>query len=309
MIGGSIVAIATPFKNDKIDEKRLKELVAFQIKNGTNGIVPCGTTGESPTLSYDEHNHVIDICIEAAKGRVPIIAGTGSNSTSEAVMLTKHAARAGANAALVVSPYYNKPTQEGLYQHFKAIADSVKIPVILYNIAGRTAVNIEPSTVARLANDCTNIIGVKEASGSLDQMQMIKHLCPPNFILLSGDDTLTLPILSIGGAGVISVAANIIPQDIAKLIHLYRSGHLKEAQKMHYRMLPLFKALFLETNPIPVKTAMGIMGLCSEGLRLPLCPMSGQNRAKLKAALMEYGLLRKKGKKTAADAEPAAAQN
>ncbi len=293
MFSGSIVAIATPFKNGKVDEATLRNLVEFQIKNGTNGIVPCGTTGESPTLSTEEHEHVIDICIQAAKRRVPIIAGTGSNSTAEAVALTKHAAKAGANGVLQVSPYYNKPTQEGLYRHFKAVSEAASIPVILYNIAGRTAVNIEPATIARLAQDCKNIVGVKEASGSIDQMQTIKRLCPKDFVLLSGDDALLLPVLSIGGAGVISVAANIVPDDIIALISAFNAGEIQEAQRIHYRLLPLIRALFLETNPIPVKVAMGMLGLCSPELRLPLCEMSANNEEQLKKALVEYGLLKK----------------
>ncbi|OGX24850.1 MAG: 4-hydroxy-tetrahydrodipicolinate synthase [Omnitrophica WOR_2 bacterium RIFCSPHIGHO2_02_FULL_48_11] len=292
MFKGSIVAIATPFKKGKVDETKLKELVEFQIKNGTQGIVPCGTTGESPTLSHIEHTRVIETCIDAVAGRVPVIAGTGSNSTSEAIELTQHAADAGASGALIVSPYYNKPTQEGLYRHFKAIADNVKIPIILYNIAGRTAVNIEPATIARLAKDCKNIIGVKEASGSLDQMQVIKHACPKDFVLLSGDDILTLPILGIGGAGVISVAANIVPQDVVKVVNFFKEGQLEKARELHYKLLPLYKALFIETNPIPVKEAMGMMDLCSSEVRLPLCPMSDANRAKLKSALQDYGLLK-----------------
>ena len=211
---------------------------------------------------------------------------------AEAIALTTHAATAGANGALVVSPYYNKPTQEGLYQHFKAIAASVKIPLILYNIAGRTAVNIEPATIARLAKDCKNIVGVKEASGSLEQMQTIKLLCPKDFLLLSGDDALTLPVLSVGGVGVISVAANIVPQDVVKLVDTFNQGKLKEAQNLHYRLLPLVKALFVETNPIPVKEAMGMLNLCSAEVRLPLCPLSETNRQKLKSALKDYGLLK-----------------
>ncbi len=291
---GSIVAIVTPFKDGKVDEAKFKELIEFQIKSGTQGIVPCGTTGESPTLSHEEHSRVIEICIQAARGRVSIIAGTGSNSTAEAISLTKHAAKAGANAALVVAPYYNKPTQEGLYLHFKAVAQCSHLSILLYNIAGRTAINIEPTTMVRLANDCKNIVGVKEASGSLDQMSMIKHLCPKDFLLLSGDDSLTLPILSIGGVGVISVAANIIPQDIVKFIQTFQNGQLKEAQEWHYKLLPLFKALFLETNPIPIKEAMGMLGMCSPELRLPLCPMSAANREKLKSSFSNYGLFKEK---------------
>lgn len=290
---GSIVAIATPFKEGGVDESTLKELVEFQIKNGTSGIVPCGTTGESPTLSTAEHERVIEICIKAANKRVPIIAGTGSNSTDEAVSLTKHAADAGANGVLVVSPYYNRPTQKGLYLHFKEIADSVDIPIILYNIAGRTAVNIEPTTIAELAKDCKNIIGVKEASGSLDQMSTVRHLCPDDFLLFSGDDALTLPVMSIGGVGVISVVANIVPGPVAQLVETCAKGNFKKAQTLHYKLLPLVKAMFLETNPIPVKTAMELMDLCSAELRLPLCAMSDENLAKLKKALREFGLLKK----------------
>ena len=289
---GSIVAIVTPFKDNKVDEAKLKELVEFHIKNGTNAILPCGTTGESPTLSTREHERVIELCIEASAGKIPILAGTGSNSTSEAISLTKHAAEAGANAALVVTPYYNKPTQEGLYLHFKAVADSVDIPIILYNIPGRCSRNIEPSTMAKLANDCKNIIGVKEAAGSIDQMQAIKQLCPKDFIMLSGDDALTLPLLSIGGEGVVSVAANIIPQDIVKMISSFNNGNIKGAQELHYKMLPLIKALFIETNPAPIKAAMGLTGMCADSVRLPLCPLEKGNILKLKQALSDYGLLK-----------------
>lgn len=293
MFNGSTVALVTPFNNGKVDEAKLKELVEFQIQNGTNAILPCGTTGESPTLSHDEHEQVVETCIEAAAGRVPILAGTGSNSTEEAVSLTQHAAKAGSSGALVVTPYYNKPTQEGLYQHFKAVADSVDIPIILYNIAGRTAQNIETSTVVRLANDCKNIIGVKEASGSLDQMQAVKLACPDDFLLLSGDDALTLPLLSIGGVGVISVIANIVPAEVVKLITEFNNGNITEARKIHFKLLPLVKSMFVETNPIPVKEAMGILGLCGNEMRLPLCNIAPENLIKLKAALKEYGLTQK----------------
>lgn len=291
MFKGSIVALVTPFKNGGVDEKKIKELIEFHIKNGTNGILPCGTTGESPTLSSEEHKRVIEVCIEASAGRVAVLAGTGSNSTSEAITLTEHAAKAGADGALIVTPYYNKPSQEGLYRHFKAIADAVDIPIILYNIAGRTAKNIETSTVVRLANDCKNIIGVKEASGSLDQMQSVKISCPKDFILFSGDDALTLPVLSIGGAGVISVVANIIPADTAQLVKLFNEGKIGEARELHFKMLPLIKAMFIETNPIPVKTAMEFLGYCSGELRLPLCEMSEENISKLQIALKDYGTL------------------
>jgi len=292
MFKGSIVAIATPFKNGKIDEKTFRELIEFQIKNGSSGILPCGTTGESATLSFQEHDQVIEITIDQVKKRVPVIAGTGSNSTEEAIMLTKHAEKAGADGSLQVSPYYNRPTQKGLYEHFKTIANSVKIPIILYNIASRTGVNIEPETIAKLAVDCKNIVGVKEASGNLDQMSRIKTLCPPDFNLISGDDSLTLPVLSIGGTGIISVVANVVPRDVANLVAEFEKGNIKKAQELHYKLLPLTKALFIETNPIPVKTAMGLMGMCEPELRLPMCSMLPENLEKLKKALRDYGLLK-----------------
>lgn len=293
MFKGSIVAIVTPFKKGKVDEDKLGELVEFQIKNGTSGIVPCGTTGESPTLSMEEHERVVEVVIDAVKKRVPVIAGTGSNSTQEAIELSVHAQKAGADGLLLVSPYYNKPTQQGLYLHFKVIAESVKIPIILYNIASRTGINIEPQTVGRLAKDCKNIVGIKEASGSLDQMSRIKALCGENFDLISGDDSLTLPLLAIGGVGVISVVANIVPADVAKMVEAFEKGDIKQAQALHYKLLPLIKAMFIETNPIPVKTATGLLGLCEPDLRLPLCTMSRQNLEKLRGALKDYGLLKK----------------
>jgi len=291
MFSGSMVALVTPFKNGKVDEKRLKELIEFQIKNGTSGIVPCGSTGESATLSTAEHERVIEITIAKVNKRVPVIAGTGSNSTEEAISLTRHAADSGACASLQISPYYNRPTQKGLYEHFKAVAEAVDIPIVLYNIASRTGVNIEPETIARLAHDCKNIVGVKESSGSLDQMSRIKALCPEGFDLISGDDSLTLPVLSIGGTGVISVVANITPKDSANLVRDFQKGNIKKAQELHYRLLPLIKALFIETNPIPVKTAMGMMGLCEPDLRLPMTAMLPENAEKLRKALKEYGLL------------------
>jgi len=291
MFRGSIVAIVTPFINGKLDEKKLRELIDFQIKNGSSGIVPCGTTGESATLSVKEHEQVIEITIDQVKKRVPVIAGTGSNSTEEAILLTKHAAAAGADVSLQVSPYYNRPTQKGLYEHFKAIADAVNIPIILYNIAGRTGVNIEPETIAKLASSCKNIVAVKEASGSLEQMSRIKALCPPSFELISGDDGLTLPVLSIGGVGIISVVANIIPKDVADLVKEFENGNIKKAQSLHYKMLPLVKAVFLETNPIPVKTALGLLGMCAPDLRLPMSVMLPENLEKLRRALNDYGLL------------------
>ncbi len=291
MYKGSIVAIVTPFKKGQLDEKKLRELVEFQIKNGTSGIVPCGTTGESATLSFQEHERAIEITIEQVNKRIPVIAGTGSNSTEEAIMLTKHAAKAGADASLQVSPYYNRPTQRGLYEHFRAIAQTVDIDIILYNIASRTGVNIEPETIARLARDCKNIVGVKEASGNLEQMARIRALCGDKFDLISGDDSLTLPVLSIGGTGVISVVANIVPRDVTDMVAAFEKGDIKEARQLHYKLMPLVKAMFIETNPIPLKTAMGLLGMCESDLRLPLCAMSDDNLEKLQKALKDYGLL------------------
>jgi 4-hydroxy-tetrahydrodipicolinate synthase len=291
MFKGSIVAVVTPFKGNGIDEAKLKELIEWQIKSGTNGIVPCGTTGESPTLSPKEHERVIELTVKTVNKRVPVIAGTGSNSTAEAIQMSQHAEKVGADACLVVTPYYNKPTNKGVYLHFKAVADSVKIPIILYNIAGRTGKNIEPELMAKLARDCKNIIGVKEASGSLEQMTRVKELCPKDFILLSGDDALTLPMMAIGGVGVISVAANIVPKDVVGVINAFNKGDLKTAQAINLKLQPLIRALFVETNPIPVKTACELMGLCSGALRLPLCDMEEATLARLKTALKAYGLL------------------
>lgn len=290
MFKGSMAALVTPFRRGKIDEKALKELIEFHIKNGTAALVPCGTTGESPTLTYEEHDRVITLTAQFAKGRIPVIAGTGSNSTEEAIMLTKHAEMAGAAASLQVSPYYNRPTQKGLYLHFKAIAESVNMPIILYNIASRTGVNIEPETFVKLAG-IKNIIGVKEASGNLDQMSRIRQLCPKGFLLISGDDSLTLPLMAIGGVGVISVVANIIPKDVANMCAAFEKGDIKKAEALHYKMLALTKSMFIETNPIPVKTAMGLMKMIDPEIRLPLCEMSPENKEKLVKALRDYGLI------------------
>jgi 4-hydroxy-tetrahydrodipicolinate synthase len=285
-----MVALVTPFKSGKVDEKALKELVEFHIRSGTSALVPCGTTGESATLSYQEHDRVIELTVEYAKGRIPVIAGTGSNSTEEAIALTKHARGAGAAASLQVSPYYNRPTQKGLYLHFKAIAEAVDIPIVLYNIASRTGVNIEPDTMAKLS-EVKGIIGVKEASGSLEQMARIKKVCRKGFLLISGDDALTLPVMAIGGVGIISVVANIIPKDVADMCAAFEGGDPKKAQALHYKMLDLVKAMFIETNPIPVKTAMGLMKMCDPQMRLPLCDMLPENKDKLVNAMKEYKLI------------------
>jgi len=255
MFKGAIVAIVTPFKNGQVDEEKLRELIEFQIENGTDGIVPCGTTGESPTLSHEEHDRVIEITVDAVKKRVPVIAGTGSNSTAEALRLTKHAREVGADGALMVCPYYNRPTQEGLYQHYKMIAEEVPIPIIIYNIPGRTGVNLLPETMARLAK-IPGIVGTKEASGSLKQMHDVIQLCGPDFVVLSGDDFFTYPLLCLGGHGIISVISNIVPADMAALVDAFTAGDMKKARELHFKMAPLVDSLFIETNPVPVKAAL-----------------------------------------------------
>jgi 4-hydroxy-tetrahydrodipicolinate synthase len=289
---GSIVALVTPFRGGKVDEPTLRKLVDMHVARGTDGIVPCGTTGESPTLSHDEHKRVVEIVIEAAAGRLHVIAGTGSNATSEAIDLTAHAKKAGATGALVVNPYYNKPTQEGLYRHFRAVADAVDLPIVVYNIAGRTAVNIETDTLVRIVKDSPNIVGVKEASGSLDQMTQVILACGPDFSVLSGDDNLTLPLMSVGGRGVISVIANIVPRETAEMTHAALAGDWKLARELHLKLFPLSRAAFMETNPIPVKEAMGMMGMLEPEFRLPMCPMGAANRERLRAILVQHGLLK-----------------
>jgi 4-hydroxy-tetrahydrodipicolinate synthase len=289
---GSIVALVTPFRNGKVDDAKLRELVDFHVGHGTDAIIPCGTTGESPTLSHDEHKRVVEIVIEAARARVPIIAGTGSNSTAEAIDLTAHAWKAGAAGALVVNPYYNRPTQEGLYRHFRAVAEAVDIPILVYNIASRTAVNVETDTLARLVKDCPNIVGVKEASGSLDQMTQVILACGPEFSVLSGDDNITLPLMSVGGRGVVSVVANFVPRDTAEMTHAALAGDWKLARELHLRLFPLCRAMFIETNPIPVKESMAMLGMIEPEFRLPMCRMAEGNRQRLAGILAQYGLLK-----------------
>jgi len=291
MFKGAIVAIVTPFKNGKVDEGKLRELIEFQIANGTDGIVPCGTTGESPTLSHEEHDRVIEITVDAVRKRVPVIAGTGSNSTSEALRLTKHAHEVGADGALMVCPYYNRPTQEGLYQHYKFIAENVSIPIIVYNIPGRTGVNLLPETLARLAK-IPNIVGTKEASGSLKQMHDVISLCGPDFAVLSGDDFFTYPLLCLGGHGIISVVSNVAPADMADLVDAFAAGDLKKAKDLHFKMVPLIDSLFIETNPVPVKAALAMMGKIEYEVRLPLEKMAEGNYEKLKKVMMTYGLIK-----------------
>lgn len=291
MFKGSIVAIVTPFKDGKVDEESFRELIEFQIENGTSAIVPCGTTGESATLSVEEHEKVIEITVDAVKGRVPVIAGTGANSTQEAIELTQHAKKAGADATLQVVPYYNKPTQEGLYQHFKIIAKEAPLPQVLYNIPGRTGLNMLPETVARLA-ELPEVVAIKEASGNLAQMAEIVELAGDKITLLSGDDNLTLPVLAIGGQGVVSVVANIVPKENAEMIDAWDRGDYGKAKELYYRLLPLCKAMFYETNPIPVKTALSMMGKISEEIRLPLYKMSDSNRERLRKVLKDFGLIK-----------------
>ncbi len=290
MFKGSLIAIVTPFKKGRLDERALGDLIEFQIANGTHGIVPCGTTGESATLSHDEHNRVIAFTVETVKRRVPVIAGSGSNSTEEAIALTQFAKKAGADAALLITPYYNKPTQEGLYRHYKAVAEAVDLPLVLYNIPGRTSVNMVPATVARLSA-VRNIVAIKEGSASLQQVSEIVQACGDRMTILSGDDPLTLPMMAVGATGVITVTANIAPKDMADMVNAWAAGRFEEAKRLHYKLYPLFTALFLETNPIPVKEALALMGRIDGELRLPLCPMGQDTREKLIRAMKDYGLL------------------
>jgi len=290
MFEGVYTALITPFENGKLDEDALRALVEQQIQAGITGLVPVGSTGESATLSHDEHNAVIDITIAAAGGRVPVIAGTGSNNTREAIDLTRHAKAAGASGALLLSPYYNKPTQEGLVEHFEAIANETELPLVLYNIPGRTASNVLPETIARLAEH-EYIVGVKEACGDLDQITKLISLCPDDFTVLSGDDSLLLPLLSIGGKGGICVTSNVAPQAMLDLFAAAEANDFARAREVHYQLLPLMNALFLETNPIPVKAALALMGVCTDEIRLPLTPLTRANRERLQAVLKEVGIL------------------
>ena len=288
---GSLVAMVTPFRNGKVDDAKVRELVELHVAQGTDGIVACGTTGEDPGLTHGEHERVVETIIETARKRLPVIVGTGSNSTAHTVELTRHAERVGAAAALVVNPYYNKPTQEGLYQHFRTVAESVAIPIIVYNIQSRSAINLETDTLARLARDCKNVVGVKEASGSLDQMTQVIAACGPDFSVLSGDDNLTLPLMAIGGRGVISVIANLVPREVAEFTHAALDGDWKRARELHYKLYPLARAAFIETNPIPIKEAMAMAGMIEPEFRLPMCRMSDANRTKLRGILAAYGVI------------------
>jgi len=285
-----MVALVTPFKGGAIDFTALERIVDFQINNGTSALVPCGSTGESATLSHDEHADVVRHVVKFARGRVPVIAGTGSNSTVEAITLTTLARNAGADAALLISPYYVKPTQEGIFQHYRAVAEATRFPLILYNIPGRTASKIEAATVARLA-EIEQIVGLKESTGSLDDVQEVIRLCGNRIEVYSGDDSLTLPIMAVGGCGVISVAANIVPRKSADVTAAALAGDWTLARTRHFEMLPLSRSLFVETNPIPVKAALSMMGYCENELRLPLTPLSEAHREPLRNVLQRFGLL------------------
>ncbi|TFG65346.1 MAG: 4-hydroxy-tetrahydrodipicolinate synthase [Nitrospirales bacterium] len=290
MFSGSLVAIVTPFSKGKFDEKAMADLIEFQIAHGTHGIVPCGTTGESATLTPEEHERVVAVTVEVVNKRIPVIAGTGSNSTDEAIIFTKHAKSVGADGALLITPYYNKPTQEGLFRHFEAVAKAVDLPQILYNIPGRTSINMLPTTTARLSQ-VPNIIGIKEGSGSLQQVSEIIHCSKRDFLILSGDDPLTLPMMALGGKGVITVTANVAPTDMAHMVSAALKGDFEQARTLHFKLTPLFSALFLETNPIPVKAALAMMGKMSEEVRLPLTPLADEYRPKLQEALQQAGVL------------------
>jgi len=291
MFRGSMVAIVTPFRNGAIDADALGKLVEFHITEGTEVIVPCGTTGESATLSHEEHHRVMQIVVEACAGKRKVLAGTGSNNTEEAIQLTRFAKKAGADGALMITPYYNKPTQEGMVQHYAAVAGSVDLPIVLYNVPGRTSVSLTPETVARLA-EVRNIVGIKEATGSLQFVSKLVKLCRPDFDVISGDDFTTLPLLAVGGVGAISVTANIAPRDSAEMIRAFREGNLQKARELHYKLWPLHEAMFLETNPIPVKAALALMGRISWEIRLPMTPLPEPIRQKLRKTLEEYGLLK-----------------
>lgn len=290
MFTGTYTAIVTPFRAGQIDEAALKRLIGLQARGGVDGIVPVGTTGESPTLDYDEHLRVIELSVKFAAGRLQVMAGTGGNSTKEAIYLTQHAEKLGADGSLQVAPYYNKPTQEGLYQHFRAVARATRLPIVLYSIPGRCGIEIAVDTVKRLAADCRNIVGIKEAGGNADRVSQLRAALGPKFTILSGDDSLTLPFMAVGAQGVVSVASNVVPREVANMVRAFAAGRPAAALKLHAKLYPLFKDLFIETNPVPVKAALVMQGLISDELRLPLVPISAKNRAVLRATLKACGV-------------------
>lgn len=291
VFSGALTALVTPFKDNAIDEEAFRSLIEWQISEGIHGLVPCGTTGESATLSHEEHERVIEICIEQVAGRVPVLAGSGSNNTAEAISLTLFAQKAGADGALLITPYYNKPTQEGLYRHYKAIAQACEIPLVPYNVPGRTGCNMLPPVVCRLAKEFSHIVGIKEATGDMAQASQILRDCPPRFSVLSGDDFTAFPLLALGGKGVISVTSNIAPKQVSALCNEFQTGNLAGARKWHHKLYPLHKAMFMVSNPIPVKTALAMMGRIKPEMRLPLCPMDEADNRKLENILQENGIL------------------
>lgn len=292
MFTGTYTAIVTPFKNGKIDEAALERLIKIQIKAGVDGVVPVGTTGESPTVDYKEHLHIIALTIKFAAGKIKVLAGTGGNAATEAIYLTREAEKLGADGSLQVAPYYNKPTQEGLFQHFREIARKTKLPIVLYSVPGRCGVEIGVETVRRLAAACKNIIGIKEAGGSCDRVSQLRAALGPRFEIVSGDDSLTLPFMSVGAQGVISVVSNVIPREVAQMVKAYASGDTKKALQLHQKFYPVFKDMFIETNPGPVKAALAMMGQIEEEYRLPLVPMNPKNREILRATLKTCGVLK-----------------
>ena len=291
MFTGTYTAIITPFRNGRVDEKALTRLVDWQIKEGVDGLAPVGTTGESPTLDFEEHIHVIEIVVKAASGRVKVLAGTGANSTAEAIELTRAAEKVGADGSLQITPYYNKPTQEGLYRHFKAIAEKTGLPLVLYSIPGRCVVEIGLDTCRRLTTDCPNIVGIKESGGTPDRVSQLRALLPDRFVILSGDDSMTLPFMAVGAEGIISVASNVAPREVVHMVRAFTHGKIAAARKLHARLYSLFRDIFIETNPIPVKAALAMMGLIQEEYRLPLCRISQSNRKKLRKTLRELKLV------------------
>lgn len=291
LFSGVFTAIVTPFKNGQVDEETFRALIDWQIAEGVSGLVPCGTTGESATLSHDEHKRVIEICVDQVKGRVKVLAGAGSNNTTEAIHLTEFARKAGADGALLITPYYNKPTQEGLYQHYAAIARAVDLPLVCYNVPGRTGCNMLPATVVRLAKEFKHFVGIKEATANMTQASDILAGCPDDFCVLSGDDFTALPLMCLGGCGVISVTSNILPKAMSSMCKAFAEGDYALARKLHYQLLPVHHAMFLESNPIPVKMSLNFMGKIGTEMRLPLFPMAEANQEKLRAVLKEAGLL------------------
>jgi 4-hydroxy-tetrahydrodipicolinate synthase len=292
MFTGTYTAIVTPFKEGQIDETALKRLIQLQVRGGVDGIVPVGTTGESPTVNYEEHIRIIELSVNYSAGKIKVLAGTGGNSTSEAIYLTEHAEKVGADGSLQVAPYYNKPTQEGLFQHFREVARKTRLPIVLYSIPGRCGIEIAVETVRKLTRECKNVVGIKEAGGNPDRVSQLRVALGPRFEILSGDDALTLPFMAVGAQGVVSVASNVIPRQVSQMVKTFAAGNYRQALKLHDQWYPLFKDLFIESNPVPVKAALAMMGQIEEEYRLPLVPMSAKNRAVLRGSMKRCGLLR-----------------